>query len=572
MRIPTPQAIPNVMPDPLPVSEATIPENAQFDSMRMMVQAYNEIPPLTVGVANALAFNSDKKLASASVVQNAVQKGWTPMQTIENLGQGQIELQNQMKQVMDRMNSMQVPQVDLSGVNAAQAQMQTVLGQQPQAPNMQMPELQDWQKAVAIVAALFGGQNAGAVFQGLQQGTLQRNQMENQNAQANFENQFNQWRNQLQGAQTNLSTEADIAGIQQRNAQNVMDTQLGIDKATLDTLQKMYGDNNDLIAAAIRDITSNRRIDTQMALGLARAATTGQGAILRAIKDAPPEARGTLYAQLRATAQPGTAFADLTDAEIDMIANATTIGDANVQKTQAQTAESKTRVKALATRMKLDEARAAKIIEETRWIPKEFEARIEERRARVEIQKSKLAVSVANFNQRVTEFNTRQDRESAKLAAKERDTLIKDTDSIVKTYAEERKIYEAIMKNATDVNSAEYKQAQAKFNEVAKLQEDALRARRQLITDYNFTPPTTQQGVGSSAITDPRAKNMQGAKVQGVPPGGLPAVTGGNQPNSSANQPKNRATDANRKPNRVKTDANKGKTQKTKSGTEFVIE
>lgn len=548
MRIPTPQAIPNVMPDPLPVSEATIPENAQFDSMRMMVQAYNEIPPLTVGVANALASNSDKRLASADVVKNAVTKGWTPMQTIENLGQGQIELQNQMGQVMDRMNSMQVPQVDLTGVNTAQAQMQTVLGQQPQAPNMQTPELQDWQKAVAIVAALFGGQNAGAVFQGLQQGTLQRNQMENQNAQANFENQFNQWRNQLQGAQTNLSTEADIAGIQQRNAQNVMDTQLGIDKATLDMLQKMYGDNNDLIAAAIRDITSNRRIDAQMALGLARAATTGQGAILRAIKDAPPEARGTLYAQLRATAEPGTAFADLTDAEIDMIANATTIGDANVQKTQAQTAESKTRVKALATRMKVDEARAAQIVEATKWIAPEMQSRIQDRIARIEVSRRNSQLAAQRLQLATDKFAQGANPKTVKDANVANKAVISALKEEARNLEDLRKSYEFVMKNETSVESPAYKKAQAS---AAAMTEEIAKIRAR-ITEAN------------RAVYD-----MQEGTLPAFDPGALSGAIGGNQPNPSANQPKNSATDANRKPNRVKSDTNKA--QKTSEGYGYKI-
>lgn len=566
MRIPTPQAIP--VPNPQPSSPETSlslaqdmnPDGVLFDSMRTMVQAYNEIPPLTVGVANALAFNSDKKLASASVVKNAVTKGWTPMQTIENLGKGQIELQNQMGQVIDRMNNTQVPQVDLSRVNAAQEQVQTLLGQQPQAPTQQMPELQDWQKAVAIVAALFGGQNAGAVFQGLQQGTLQRNQMENQNAQANFENQFNQWRNQLQGAQTNLSTEADIAGIQQRNAQNVMDTQLGIDKATLDTLRQMYGDNNDLIAAAIRDITSNRRIDAQMATGLARAATSAQGAILRAIKDAPPEARGTLYAQLRATAQPGTAFADLTDAEIDMIAGATTLGDANVQKTQAQTAESKARVKALATRMKVDEARAAQIVEATKWIRPDMQSRIQDRIARIEVARRNSQLAAQRLQLANDKFAQGATPKTAKGANDANKSVINALKEEAKNLEELRKSYKFVMDNEVSTDSPAYEKAQASAAamtaEIQKIRERITNANKAVYDAQNATIPPFE--------VDPNSIGGLANVGAFISSGGLSGAIGAKP---ATNVPRNPTPKPKPKPN-----TSKGKTQKTKSGTEFVIE
>jgi len=501
-----------------------------------MVRAYNDIPPLTAGVADALAAGSNNRIASADVVKNAVTKGFTPVQTVEFYAQKQLELEEQQRQIFGRLNAMQPPQVDTSGIRSAQDSFNQVMANQPQAPTQTMPQLEDWQKIAVAVAALFGGQNAGAVFQGIQQGTLGRNQLENEQAQQNFANQQGVWENTLRAAQTNLGAAGDIAGIEARNAQNVFEGERDNLRIQLEGLLKQYDVNADTVNAIMRDMTTNRRIDQQQAVAIARTATVEMNGLLRTLKDAPPESRRAIYQQIRSIAPQGSTFATMTDEDIELVASATTATDKKMEVDQA-------RIDRMVKQNKLTDAQAAKIIEETKWIPKEYQSRIETRKSQIELGRGRLNVSLESLKERIS-------RNQFKEAKAERNAIEKDLKAQLSLLNEEESIYKAILSQTEDVNSPEFIQASASMQRVNRDRKALVKSLQEL-RGMKIEEPQATQGaspssvmggvagdiantvggmVGSGALNDPRANQMQGPKVQGVPPGGLPAPQGGSKP------------------------------------------
>jgi hypothetical protein len=561
-------------------SEQQAPEIPEFKGLELA----QGISPLTFGLAEAVARGSQFKIASSDLLSSA-EKGIYPQERTAELEASQAELSRRLaqgnqgftpqdlslagnmpisaqltgqmptppengqispatgnfqgrEQLAESLNrltaqrqNLQMSGLDTSGLDNAITELNKALSQQPQAPAVVTPELQDWQKVALGIAALFGGGEAlQAVSEGIRQGVITRADIENQANQAEFGNKLANWRTQVQGL-------GDIAQTQQQRINTADRTRISEFTAedrrlaqSIDDVQRQIEqmDKNEQANAKLE--FQRQRFDTQAAQAMRKLATQEQETLLTVAAKAPKEARRILYRQLRDISDPSSVFGMMSDEQLDQIATAPTLQDRQAELAQAKVAESALRAKDIAARTKVNIARAKQIEEETRWIPREYKSRIEQRRANTMASQDRLALALQNYNLQVEKFKASQDERAAKEAVTATNELRKATNQTIKSFQDEAKVYESIMKNATDVDSQEYLDAQKAFADVSKKITDALRDSRKLATQSFSTatvtsPPATPAKTVAPATPAPSNVAPDMPKVKGIPPGGLPKPT-----------------------------------------------
>jgi len=145
-----------------------------------------EIDDLTWGVANAVSDYSNNKYRQNDLVAQAV-NGVAPPQRLTELANERKKLQADREKAAQERSMLGLGQADPTAYNQAQQGYENVIGQAPQAPQMQKAELTDFDKIGALLATIFGGTGmAPQALMGIQAGAQGRADMANKQAQYDY--------------------------------------------------------------------------------------------------------------------------------------------------------------------------------------------------------------------------------------------------------------------------------------------------------------------------------------------------------------------------------------------------